>query len=184
MKTTFKILYKKDAILDTNVVSDLKELGILSLVKLIFNNVYISKNCEIEELDEETALLVQAEGFIEAHLERNDSYEKFIELKKKYPKLSTSDVIVICIANEKGIICCTNDKRARKASEDLNIEVAGTIGIMACAYENAGFVPLESYRLLRDDGNKELNNYDAEENIHNNESFTALFKDPTPVSEV
>lgn len=51
-------------------------------------------------------------------------------------------------------------------------------------FENAGFIPIESYKLIRDDGNKELDNYDSEENIHDNECFTALFKDPTPVSEV
>lgn len=50
--------------------------------------------------------------------------------------------------------------------------------------ENAGFVPVESYRLIRDDGSKELADYYKEEPIHKDETFTALFNGATPVSEV
>lgn len=47
---------------------------------------------------------------------------------------------------------------------------------------NAGFVPPEDYRLIRDDGNKVLADLDQEEPIHEGERFTALFEGPTPVS--
>lgn len=47
----------------------------------------------------------------------------------------------------------------------------------------AGFSPAEDYRLIRDDGNKVLDNLDKEESIHKDERFTALFNGPTPVSE-
>lgn len=47
---------------------------------------------------------------------------------------------------------------------------------------NAGFTPVEDYRLIRDDGNKVLDDLDKDESIHEGERFTALFKGPTPVS--
>ena len=47
---------------------------------------------------------------------------------------------------------------------------------------NAGFSPAEDYRLIRDDGNKVLDDLDKEESIRRNERFTALFNGPTPVS--
>jgi hypothetical protein len=47
---------------------------------------------------------------------------------------------------------------------------------------NAGFLPAEDYRLIRDDGNKVLADLDKEESIHQDERFTALFGGPTPVS--
>lgn len=49
---------------------------------------------------------------------------------------------------------------------------------------NASFIPVEDYRFFRDDGNKEYENYDEELPVHNGESFTAIFKGVTPVSEV
>lgn len=48
---------------------------------------------------------------------------------------------------------------------------------------NAGFSPAEDYRLIRDDGNKILDDPDKEESIHMDERFTALFNGPTQVSE-
>lgn len=48
--------------------------------------------------------------------------------------------------------------------------------------EGAGFKPATDYRLVRDDGNKELTDLDAEEPIHEGERFTATFKGTTPVS--
>lgn len=47
----------------------------------------------------------------------------------------------------------------------------------------AGFSPAEDYRLIRDDGNKVLDDLDKEEPIHKDERFTVLFNGPTPVSE-
>ena len=47
---------------------------------------------------------------------------------------------------------------------------------------NAGFNPVEEYRLTRDAGNKVFENYDDEAPIHENERFTATFLGPTPTS--
>lgn len=47
---------------------------------------------------------------------------------------------------------------------------------------NAGFTPLEQYRLIRANGNKPLTDLDREEPIREGEKFTALFEGPTPVS--
>lgn len=48
--------------------------------------------------------------------------------------------------------------------------------------EHAGFSPHDQYKLIRDDGNTELTDHSAEEPIHPDERFTALFQGPTPVS--
>lgn len=48
--------------------------------------------------------------------------------------------------------------------------------------ETALLKPAEDYRLLRDEGNKELTNLDEEIPVHEGERFTALFKGPTQTS--
>jgi hypothetical protein len=47
--------------------------------------------------------------------------------------------------------------------------------------ENAGFTPVEDYRLARNKGGKEIG-LDDEEPVHEGEAFTATFKGVTPVS--
>ncbi len=47
---------------------------------------------------------------------------------------------------------------------------------------NAGFTPVEEYRLTRDAGNKVFDNYGDEAPIHEKERFTATFLGPTPTS--
>jgi hypothetical protein len=48
--------------------------------------------------------------------------------------------------------------------------------------EGAGFTPATEYRLTRDEGHHDLNDYDEEAPIHEGERFTATFLGPTPVS--
>lgn len=50
--------------------------------------------------------------------------------------------------------------------------------------ERAEFTPTDDYKLIRDNGQKEIENLDEEFPIHNEEAFTAVFKGVTPVSEV
>lgn len=47
--------------------------------------------------------------------------------------------------------------------------------------ENAGFTPVEDYRLVRNTSGKEIG-LDDEEPIHEGEAYTATFKGVTPVS--
>lgn len=137
MKQDFKSLFNSTSILDTNVLSDLDDINALSLPRKIFSKAYISKNIQIEELGEELSEKVNMLEYEPAHLDTTDGYEKFMLLKQTYQKLSISDIIVVCIAYENKYLCCTNDRRARNACEDLEVKVAGTIGILACAYENS-----------------------------------------------
>ncbi|MBK9610667.1 hypothetical protein [Candidatus Amarobacter glycogenicus] len=48
--------------------------------------------------------------------------------------------------------------------------------------ERAGFVPHVEYKLVRDDGHKELTDHNKEEPIHPGERFTATSVAPTPTS--
>lgn len=136
MQTIFRSLYNKSVILDTNILSDLDEIGALFLPSKIFKTIYISKNIQIEELEEDLNMKVSDLGYLSAHLDTSDGFDKFNYLRNNYPKLSNSDIIVICIAYEKKILCCTNDRRARRACELIGCTTAGTLGILGCAYEN------------------------------------------------
>ena len=48
--------------------------------------------------------------------------------------------------------------------------------------EDAGFTPVEEYRLTRDAGHHVFDDYDTEVPIHEGERFTATFLGPTPTS--
>ncbi|HEX5403182.1 MAG TPA: hypothetical protein VFX16_12855 [Pseudonocardiaceae bacterium] len=48
--------------------------------------------------------------------------------------------------------------------------------------EDAGFTPVEEYRLTRDAGHHVFDHYDTEVSIHEGERFTAIFLGPTPTS--
>lgn len=47
---------------------------------------------------------------------------------------------------------------------------------------DAGFTPVEQYRLTRDEGNHVYENYDHEVHLHDDERFTATYLGPTPTS--
>ena len=48
--------------------------------------------------------------------------------------------------------------------------------------ENAGFAPHSEYKLVREDGHKELTDHNKEESIYEGERFTATSIAPTPTS--
>lgn len=47
---------------------------------------------------------------------------------------------------------------------------------------DAGFTPVETYQLERDNGHHVFSDYDEEVPIHEDERFTALYKGPTQTS--
>jgi hypothetical protein len=47
---------------------------------------------------------------------------------------------------------------------------------------NAGFDPVEQYKLERDEGHHVYTNYDEEVPLHEGERFTATYLGPTPTS--
>lgn len=135
MQKKFKSLYKTDIILDTNSIIDLQELDLLNLPKKVFNKVYISNNILIEELNEAEGNLLKQIDYMPLNLQTNEGFSKLYYLEKNNKRLSTPDKVVISIAYENNIICCTNDKPARSACESIGVQVTGTIGILCCAFE-------------------------------------------------
>ncbi len=136
MKKKFNSLYKKDVILDTNTIIDLNELNQILLPCKLFQNVYYSKNAFIEELDEELKRSVETAGYKPICIETNDGYVSLFYLKENHKALSICDKVVISIAAEKKILCCTNDKPARQACAAVDVKPIGTIGILCGCYEN------------------------------------------------
>lgn len=136
MREKFKNLFNKDVILDTNIITDLRELNILTLPLKIFSEVCISKNILYQELSDEEGHELLIMGYKPLSLETNQGFEKLFYLKDNFKRLSISDKIIICIAYEKSLLCCTNDGQARKACEELNVDITGTLGILCSAYEN------------------------------------------------
>jgi len=47
---------------------------------------------------------------------------------------------------------------------------------------DAGFTPVEQYRLTRDRGDHVYENYDQKVDLHEDERFTATYLGPTPTS--
>ena len=136
MRSKFKRLYKKRVIIDTCTITDLIELNATYLPLEIFSEVYVSTNIFIEELDKQQADELKKLVYKSLNLETNRGYALFIQLEKEYPSLSIPDKIVISIAYEKELVCCTNDANARKACSEIGVEYAGTLGILCCAFEH------------------------------------------------
>jgi len=137
MQKRFKELLNSKVILDTNSILDLHELEILDLPTRIFTEVYISENILIEEINKEQVEKLLLLGYKPISLNTNNGLTLLSDLNKNNKSLSIPDRVVISIAHENCIICCTNDRAARNVCKSINIEVIGTIGILGCAYENA-----------------------------------------------
>ncbi|MCI0184818.1 hypothetical protein [Sulfoacidibacillus ferrooxidans] len=74
-------------------------------------------------------------------------------------------------------------------SKDIMIIVSGEEVLMSshkvtvgAILTEAGFVPLENYRLVRDAGDHKYPDYAEEIEIHERERFTALFEGQTQTS--
>lgn len=136
MKTKFQLLYKKNVILDSNTINDLDALNRLGLTVQLFNEVYYSKNAFLQEMDGLVQHKLVKAGYKPLCLERNDGYLRYQYLKEYHKALSKCEKVIIAIAAERGILCCTNDKPARMACEDIGVELVNTAGILCGCYEN------------------------------------------------
>lgn len=135
LRNKVKSLYKKRAIIDTCTIIDLFELNATYLPLKIFSEVYISGNIIIEELDRQEAEELKKLGYNILNLETNRGYSLFSQLGKHYQSLSIPDRVIISIAYEKNLVCCTNEEMARKACSKIGVEYTGTLGILCCAFE-------------------------------------------------
>jgi len=136
MRKRFKALLNSKVILDTNSIIDLQELKILDLPTRIFSEIYISDNILVEELSAAHGNELLQLGYKSISLKTNNGFILLSDLNKNNRRLSIPDKVVISIAYENSIVCCTNDKAARNVCKSIKIEVIGTIGILCCAYEN------------------------------------------------
>jgi len=158
MRKKFQTLFDKEAVLDTNTVIDLLRLKRLDLPLKIFSKAYVSSNALEEEIEEDDRKQLLDMGYIPVSLVTSEGYEMFIKLHKKHQKLSIPDKIIISIAYERKIVCCTNDREARKACEEIKVELSGTLGII-CASLERGILTKQEFMLL-------INQYDRGINAH------------------
>lgn len=136
MRNKFKSLYRKSIVIDTCTITDLFDINATYLPLKIFSEVFVSEMIFIKELDEQQVNDLKKLGYKSTNLETDKGYFLVSQLEVKYPGLSEIDKIVISIAYEKGLVCCTNDGNARKACEEMGIEYTGTLGILCCAFES------------------------------------------------
>jgi hypothetical protein len=73
------------------------------------------------------------------------------------------------------IVYFVNGERMETSEKKLSVTII---------LETAGFKPAQDYWLVRDNGNKKFEDYEEEIPIHSEETFTAIFRAQTPVSEV
>jgi len=75
-----------------------------------------------------------------------------------------------------------NGKEVTISVSGEDVEMPANQVTVAAILTEAGFVPIENYRLVRDEGDHKYTNYAEQIHIHKGERFTALFEGQTQTS--
>lgn len=134
-KSKFEKLVGRPAVVDANVVIDLKEMDILFLLNEIFSMVIIPLDTIERELDPEIRECLAGIEYNKGIIRSETGYNVYSQcLKKK--SLSHYDRMSIALSMENSCILCINEKPGRSQAEELGIEITGTLGILAAAYRS------------------------------------------------
>jgi predicted nucleic acid-binding protein len=137
-----KDYFGEKAVLDNNILSDFLEIEnhfkdkCFHLINKVFKDVIIPKLI----IDDE--VIVEKNKFADLHynpgiLNTEIGFKTLYDLTNTDNcSLSIYDMHVIALCKQTGYMCITNDKPVRKTCEFYEINYTGTIGIIACAYEN------------------------------------------------
>jgi len=146
----------KMVIIDNNMLIDFKEINskfnknLFPILKSIFSQLLIP-DIYYFELETETAKIVLLNKIEKATLKTEKGFgllKKLLENKIKGSSgLTEYDKYLVSLSKEYNALCGTNDGAIRKICDRLKIETIGTIGILACCYENnsLGEKEFESY---------------------------------------
>jgi predicted nucleic acid-binding protein len=125
--TTFR---GKNAIVDTNVIIDLSEIGNLELLNEVFSSVNIPEAIVRHELQ---AIDLSTLSYAAVSISSTEGYEFFTTLGLDYPMLSEYDRTLLTIARENGLLCVTNERPMRKVCAAYNVAYTGILGVLGCA---------------------------------------------------
>jgi len=135
LRDTFRNLLNKQAVLDANVVLDFACLNKIDLPAMLFKEPFILAQTFDKELDKSTQKHAE-KYYARGGISTAEGYKTFMELRNRLRQLSEYDCLMISLALERGILCCTNDGSARKVCKEYGITVAGSLGILCGCYEN------------------------------------------------
>lgn len=133
--------------MDANVLFDLKEIDAMHMLNEVFSEVMIAQDTLTKELDPDTLQCLKDVKYVSAVITSEKGYEVYAQCHTK-KSLSHCDKIAIALAAENGYLLCTNEGPARKQANTLKVEVAGTLGIIAAAYQNKLIDGQEAQRLF------------------------------------
>ena len=134
-KSKYKKLVGRPVVVDANVLFDLMELNSLYLLNDVFGQVLIPQATIAIELDNETRECLNNIEHVAEVITSAKGYEVYA-LCHKRKVLSHCDKMAIAIAAENSFILCTNEGPARRQGAVLKLEITGTLGILAAAYES------------------------------------------------
>lgn len=128
-------LIGRPVVVDANVLFDLRELDSLHLLNELFSQVIIAQDTVNKELDSEIIELLKETEYTAGFITTEAGYTAYA-LSQARSTLSHYDKMAIALAVENDSILCTNEGPARKQATALKIELTGTLGILAAAYQN------------------------------------------------
>lgn len=134
-----KDIYHSDnisVVVDNNVLIDLSEIGCLSLLFEIFDDVIIPQIIYDDEIPSEIKLEIQQYQFRVGLIETEVGFETYALLvnETEFKKLSKYDRFAISMAKENLYYCNSNDKPVRNACEKLNVKYTGVLGVLGRSY--------------------------------------------------
>lgn len=147
-------LVGRPVVVDANVLFDLRELDSLHLLNEIFSEVMIAQDTINKELDAEIIALLKETKYTAGLITTEAGYTAYA-LSHSRSTLSHYDKMAIALAVENDFILCTNEGPARKQAAALKIDLTGTLGILAAAYQNGSIdvnQVIHHFRYLANEG--------------------------------
>ncbi len=117
---------------DSNVVADFFLVGKLDLLCGLLQGRLLASDFVLNELEEASISLPCAEAIT---LSAQEELSLFDAIRKNNPPLGAGEVGALTVAKLRRCGVITNDSRARRAAEELGIQVSGTLGVLEYAVD-------------------------------------------------
>lgn len=125
-------LPEESAVVDTNIIIDLYELGRLDLLFNTFDVVSIPKLIYDQELEEIIKVEIESYSFKLSNIDSEVGHSIYQALTEDehFRNLSVHDKLTISIANQHEYYCNSNDGLVRKACNLFNVRCLGILGLL------------------------------------------------------
>lgn len=117
---------------DSNIVADFFLVGKLDLLCELFRKRLLASDFVLSELAEANIELPCAETVT---LAAEAEFALFDAIRRNNPPLGAGEVGALAVARLRGCGIVTNDSCARRAAEELGIQVSGSLGVLEYAVE-------------------------------------------------